>query len=287
MRSLSPVWTALLLAATNSCVPPGSSANGQDAGGAPAPNKKQVKEAENVLKQVFSDNFERPADAPQDAAIALLGDAAPRDGGAWTEGGRADVDFFGEGAVASGGSELGPNWAQAGTSAWRIENGRLCGKGAHNHGVWFQKPIPMNARIEFTATSASPDGDLKVEVWGDGRSAATAVSYTNATSYLVIFGGWKNTVHVIARINEHGKDRKEVKVDPEANDFRKKPVSEGQTYRFRIERTDGKTVRWFVDGTQMLTLEDAEPLAGIGHDHFGFNNWEVPVCFDDFKVTPL
>ena len=26
---------------------------------------------------------------------------------------------------------------------------------------------------------------------------------------------------------------------------------------------------------------------GVGHDHFGFNDWEVKVCFDNVKVTPL
>ncbi|RYG80219.1 hypothetical protein EON77_08290 [bacterium] len=130
-------------------------------------------------------------------------------------------------------------------------------------------------------------GDLKAEVWGDGRSAATALSYTNATSYLAILGGWKNTLHVLARINEHGDDRKEVKVDPTSDDPRQKPVNVGQIYRFKIERTDGKTVRYGVDGVDYLTFEDPVPLTGMGHDHFGFNNWQVKTCFDNVKVTPL
>ena len=28
-------------------------------------------------------------------------------------------------------------------------------------------------------------------------------------------------------------------------------------------------------------------FAGQGHDHFGFNEWEAKVCFDNVKVTPL
>ena len=31
----------------------------------------------------------------------------------------------------------------------------------------------------------------------------------------------------------------------------------------------------------------AQPLAGAGHDHFGFNEWEVKTCYDNVKVTPL
>jgi hypothetical protein len=92
---------------------------------------------------------------------------------------------------------------------------------------------------------------------------------------------------VLARINEHGSDRKEIKVDPDSDDPRQRPVTGGQTYHFKIERTDGKTVKWSVDGLEYLTFPDGSPLAGIGHDHFGFNDWEVKVCFDNVKVTPL
>ena len=28
-------------------------------------------------------------------------------------------------------------------------------------------------------------------------------------------------------------------------------------------------------------------VAGAGHEHFGLNEWEAPVCFDNLKVTPL
>jgi hypothetical protein len=64
-------------------------------------------------------------------------------------------------------------------------------------------------------------------------------------------------------------------------------VNRGQIYRFKVERTDGKTIRWFVDGAEMANIADAAPLAGNGHDHFAFNNWEVRVCFDNVRVTPL
>ncbi len=190
-------------------------------------------------------------------------------------------------AAAPPASDLGPDWIQAGTSAWRIENGRLCGQGAKNHGVWLNRVLPVNARIEFDAISESPEGDLKAELWGDGRSAATSISYTNATSYLVIFGGWANKFHVLARINEHGDDRKKIEVDPASDDPKHRPVAAGQVYRFKVERTDAKTVRWFVDDVEMHSFADPQPLVGAGHDHFGFNNWQVKVCFDNVRVTPL
>jgi hypothetical protein len=54
-----------------------------------------------------------------------------------------------------------------------------------------------------------------------------------------------------------------------------------------VERTDGRTVRWWIDGVEMLTYPDPAPLVGASHDHFGFNDWEVRVCFDSVRVVPL
>jgi hypothetical protein len=170
---------------------------------------------------------------------------------------------------------------------WRIQGGRLCGRGARNHPVWLKRRLPANARIEFDATSSSNDGDLKVELWGDGKSFAQSTSYTNASSYLAIFGGWKNQFHVLARIDEHAPGRPEVRVDPSGGDLRAQPVKAGQTYHFKIERSDGKTVRWLVDDIEIHSFSDPAPLKGTGHDHIGFNDWEVPVCFDNLSITPL
>lgn len=181
---------------------------------------------------------------------------------------------------------LGPEW-NALSPRWKIDGGRLCARGARNRGVWLRRPLPANARIEFDAIAEAADGDLKAELWGDGRSGATAASYTNATSYLVILGGWKNTKHVLARLDEHGADRLEIDVDPDSDDDRARAVAPGQPYRFRIERVDGKTLTWAVNDMEYLELSDPEPLAGPGHEHLGFNNWDAPVCFDNLRITPL
>ena len=189
------------------------------------------------------------------------------------------VDAFERGAIGDGWRAL--------SGAWRIENGRLCGKGGHNRGIWLARKIPTNARIEFDATSASPEGDIKAEAWGDGLTGATANSYSNATSYLVLFGAWSNTKHMLARLDEHRAKNPVYKVDPLDDDPRGRPVAAGQTYRFTIERTDGHTVRWLVDDVVMHRFDDPEPLKGDGHDHFGFNDWETAVCFDNLRVVPL
>lgn len=284
----SAAWVALSL--VSACVPKGNGTP-DDAGAEPSsPATPTFAPSVGVMTSVFTDDFERtarPADgsAPR-AAAAVRADASAR-GDAHVEGDGGAPAIGDDGGADDEPSALGPDWLTSKKSAWRIEKGKLCGTGARNHGVWLQRTLPVNARIEFDAMTEDTDGDLKAELWGDGRSYATGASYTNATSYLTIYGGWKNTIHALARLNEHGKDRKEVAVDKDSDDPRQHPVSAHQSYRFKIERTDGHTIRWWVNDTEMFTFDDPQPLAGAGHDHFGFNDWDVKVCFDNVKVTPL
>jgi hypothetical protein len=281
------LWAPVVACAAVSCVPPGNSEHG-DAGTtsttvtmAPA-----FRPSINVMRTPFEDDFERPHHDAGAHTLLLPSPSASVAGSAphllvpppMTTGPESIYEAM---------QELGPNWRPAATNAWHIENGRLCGQGARNHGVWLNRVLPINARIEFDAISESPEGDIKAEIWGDGQSHATAISYTNATSYLTILGGWKNKFHVLARINEHAPDRRQVAVDEHSDDPRAKPVYAGQIYHFKIERSDGHTVRWAVNGLDYLSYDDPSPLIGMGHDHFGFNDWEVKVCFDNVKVTPL
>jgi hypothetical protein len=308
VKAIHTAVVALLTpAALAACVPTGS-APPYDAGAAPV-TTTTFKPSLNVMTAPFEDNFDRP-DAAEGTWSAFEA-GAPKDGGG-KEGGASsgpDAGIFAllerdgsEGGAADAGStsraadvaampvdrgSLGPNWVQIKTNAWRVEGGKLCVQNARNHPVWLNRTLPVNARIEFDVTGFSDDGDLKAEVWGDGASYATGTSYTNATSYLAILGGWKNSLHVLARLNEHGTDRKEIHVDKDSDDPRQRPAQKGQTYHFKIERNDGKTVRWSVDGVDFISWNDPSPLAGQGHDHFGFNEWEAKVCFDNVKVTPL
>ncbi len=182
--------------------------------------------------------------------------------------------------------ELGPDW-RALSPAWRIEDGRLCARGARNRGVWLRRTLPDAARIEVTAIASTELGDLKIELWGDGETGASGTTYDDATSYLAILGGWRNERHVLARLDEHGSDRLELLVEPRSDDPRQRAVAPGQPYRMRFERRDGRTLRWEVDGVPLFELDDDQPLHGVGHDHVGFNDWEAPVCFDDLRVEPM
>ena len=75
---------------------------------------------------------------------------------------------------------LGDSWNRTGGN-WRIRKGQLNVRGAKNRPLWLRRALPRNVRIEFDVRSESPEGDIKVEVYGDGTSYAKQDSY-RATS---------------------------------------------------------------------------------------------------------
>lgn len=171
--------------------------------------------------------------------------------------------------------ELGELWHNTGAS-WRIVDGQLNIRNARNRPLWLRRELPRNVRIEFDVRSESGDGDIKVEVFGDGSSRAQAESYT-ATSYVIIFGGWSNSWNGIARMDEHAADRVQ---GP------RRRVEPGQTYHMRIERRGSRIQAW-ADDQELATMDDPDPLEGRGHDHFAFNDWQVELWFDNLRITPL
>ncbi|MBM4354926.1 MAG: hypothetical protein FJ109_14250 [Deltaproteobacteria bacterium] len=167
---------------------------------------------------------------------------------------------------------------------WRVEDGRLYtgDKQNENEGLWLNAvPLPANVRIEFEATSVKGnnalfEGDIKVEL--GGRDLA------HASGYVVIFGGWKNTVNAIAKGDEHGDGRLAV-------DSARK-VKEGVTYRFVIVRLNSE-VRWYLAeqggkdaGEPELLLQVRDDDPALGGD-FGFNNWNSRVYFDKLRLFAL
>jgi hypothetical protein len=176
-------------------------------------------------------------------------------------------------------AELGPDWRDTSGAdhAYKIENGELVARIGHNHPLWLTRTLPRNAVIELDCWSASDDGDLKVEAWGDGKSFATdLVGQYTSTSYNFIFGGWKNTTSTLARMHEHGGDR-QTRAAPR--------VVKGQKYHWRIARSGGR-VDWSIDGQPFLAYDDPAPLDGDGHRFFAFTDWEAELHFDHLVITP-
>lgn len=171
-------------------------------------------------------------------------------------------------------AELGPDWVrgegEGGAGTWRVEGGWVVADNIKNDPLWWAGKLPDRARVEFDARSLSAEGDLKCEIFGDGRR--------HESGYIVIFGGWSNALDVIARLDEHGEDRKAQ---------RSRKVEQGKTHHFVIERGEDGALVWSIDGQQVMRYEDASPLTGPGHRGFAFNDWTAPVAFDNFKVYRL
>jgi Farnesoic acid 0-methyl transferase len=171
---------------------------------------------------------------------------------------------------------LGNDWLATDPTAVRLDKGSLLVERGHNHPVWLRRPIPEDAVIEFDAWTDSPDGDIKVEAWGDGRSAHNGpleAAY-DASGYVFVFGGWKNSKSVIARQEEHGPgsaSREGPRVEP------------GRRYHFEIRRKGGD-IQWSIDGVPYLALKDTAPLRGPSHAYFAFSGWESPVHFDNVRI---
>lgn len=173
-------------------------------------------------------------------------------------------------------AELGSRFFNTG-GPYEIRDGQLRVKGAFNHPLWLQRKLPRNAVIEFDVTSHSPDGDIKVEAWGDGQSHATTKGAYLATSYVFIFGGWGNSKSIIARMDEHA---------PNVPSRTEPKVETGKTYHWKIRRK-GNKLEWYIDGKLFLKLADDAPLEGARHAYFGFNNWQSELQFDNLVIRPL
>lgn len=173
-------------------------------------------------------------------------------------------------------SRIGGDYYSTG-AGYKLVDGRLSAHGAHNHPLWLRKKLPHDVRVEFDCWSTEPRGDIKVELFGDGRSFDPDGGRYMATGYEVIFGGWYNQKSIIARMDEHGQNmaaRTDVKVVP------------NQHYHWVIERRSD-TVHWEIDGKPFLDYKDPHPLENAGHEYLGFNNWETDTWFDNLVVTPL
>lgn len=151
----------------------------------------------------------------------------------------------------------------------KIVAGRLHTGELKNNPLWLDLALPDDVAVSFDVQASARTGDIKWECFANGRD--------HESGYVFIFGGWTNTISVLARRDEHGTDRKE------RRDFKVDPA---RSYRMRIERRGGD-LQWFVDGTLFLEWKDEAPLRGKGHDRFGFSAWETPALFDNLRVEAL
>ncbi|MHB1847254.1 MAG: DUF6250 domain-containing protein [Deltaproteobacteria bacterium] len=179
--------------------------------------------------------------------------------------------------------ELGDDYWSSG-AYWRIASGELLSPGAKNNPLWLRAALPDDVQVDFDARSESPEGDTKCEIFGNG--------YDHASGYIVIFGGWGNTISTIGRLDEHGVPVAAALPEPLPNgghvrvERRDLHVEQGRTYHWTIRRQGG-TLAWSLDGQPVIQIVDPEPLRGPGHDRFAFSTWDADVFYDNLKISPL
>ena len=157
---------------------------------------------------------------------------------------------------------------------WRIEEGALYtgDRSDENAGIWLKEALlPHNVRIEFDARSvrgnnAVFEGDIKCEFGGPRPE--------HIAGYVMIFGGWKNSLNTIARLDEH--------TGRMVTDSSRK-VEEDRTYRMALVRL-GNDIKWFIDGKPFLSARDEAVLTG---GCFGFNNWDSRFYVDNLEIFKL
>jgi hypothetical protein len=222
-------------------------------------------------------------------------------------------------------ASVGDQWWSNG-GMWRIVDGQLYSPGVGNNPLWLMARLPADVRAEFDVRSEGNDGDVKWEMFGDGR--------THSTGYVFIFGGWHNRETRIAKLDEHALTQEEMraqlasqarpyarrlegldalldtvqgpwnrwqarrdleKMDAHAFYQRDTPVvvkrtdlrvEKGRTYHMVVTR-QGTIIRWEMDGRPVLELVDPAPLSGSGHDRFGFSSWANDTWFDNLKLSAL
>ena len=175
-------------------------------------------------------------------------------------------------------ASIGSNYV-ATADVYRIKDGALNVSKGYNHPLWLRKKLPDNAEIELDVWSTSKDGDIKIEVWGDGESFARDRGQYTGTGYIFNTGGWSNSKSQIARAGEHGKDISERTLPK---------VEANRHYHWKIVRRGGK-IDWFVDDMSVpfLSYDDPDPFKGAGHEYFGFTDWETDVWFDNLTIRAL
>lgn len=172
--------------------------------------------------------------------------------------------------------DLAGSW-NATSPEYRIDGGKLRVSNAYNHPAWLRRKLPTDATIDVDVVSRSATGDIKVELYGDGESFDPDKGGYVSSGYVLIFGGWQNSLSVICRNNEHDEGRKAERREPR--------VQPGRSYHWTVTRSGG-TIDWRVDGQPFLTWTDPTPLTGSGHEYLAFNNWESDVSFDNLEIRP-
>ena len=145
---------------------------------------------------------------------------------------------------------------------WHIESGQALRSAARTTTACGSRRPARQRPDRVRRLAESAEGDLKAEYWGDGAVAATGALLHERDE---LPHHPRRLEEQVPRARAPQRARRRPQGDrgrPDSDDPREKPVDAGQIYHFKVERKDGKTVKWSVDGNEMLLPGRPEPLVG-------------------------
>lgn len=173
-------------------------------------------------------------------------------------------------------SELGSAWRDTG-GAYRIVNGELTARRARYHPLWLRRQLPTDLSLEFDVRTSGSNGDIRVVLFGNGKSTTPDAQGCQSTGYQLVFGGWNNQLSVLCRADQRDQGHQRARADW--------PVLSNRSYHFYVTRKEG-VVAWYIDGHEMMSWRDPEPLQGPGHEALGLVGGESEVFFDNLVIGP-
>ncbi|TMA26668.1 MAG: hypothetical protein E6J78_13025 [Deltaproteobacteria bacterium] len=222
-------------------------------------------------------------------------------------------------------ASIGEAWWSNG-GHWRLVKGELYSPGVGNNPLWLKARLPADVRIEFDVRSEGADGDVKWEAFGDGRNHSTGYvflfgAWHNRESRICKLDEHAFTAeemraqlaglarpfprrlegmdrildavrdpfvrwgarHDLERLEKGTFYGEETPFVVKRMDLK---AEKGRRYHMRVIK-QGRLVRWDVDGSVALEMNDPAPLSGKGHDRFGFSSWANDTYFDNLVVAPL
>lgn len=164
------------------------------------------------------------------------------------------------------------NWKKSDSGKWEIKDGALVADARipeHYSILWLDRGLPNSFQIEFEAECLENANDINCFIHGNGK---------NYSGYHVIIGGWANTYIAIYKPEVEGDESTRNRL--KRVEFQ---IEKDRVYEVKIVK-QGSTIRVMLDGEEVLTADDDEPITDVEHRYFGLSTWENVVRFDNLRI---
>jgi hypothetical protein len=210
--------------------------------------------------------------AAKPAVTALAAQIARPDGTLKTGGRLMFEENFDSGVLSS-------DWTQQG-KAWYCVTGLLGTSEAYlkdtqdkGWGCWLRRELPEYARIEFDINLVGRGAVMVCELYATPTQGATSPA---GTGYKLMFGE-KGTARPVIQRGMTSLTSGGVNTNPVT-------ARAGRTHHIVVQRVDGQTLEWFIDGSLHARARDGDPKRG---GWLGFQYEDGMVLVDHVRVFDL